>query len=1230
MNNRIWKIGCLVAVLLVVVSGFVGVVCAETVFKPPFSFADDSIKLVEGSHSVSFCDVDKNSGKMGIGTGASVPLIGEEWASAVGLIGEKVYIPSDGTYKITINATLKGKIVAWHIQALPTSASGSEIILGCRVFGNNEEKDIVFIDRKIATIDLFSDAFQAIIDGLAKELAGISVTPIVGVNYKGINFDGTHEHSEEVYLERGHYSIYPYFETISVAVAFIAGEQSYADFIAGSIYEAGDPDPTAIEYVRINEFKIEELGGENAPPVAKFSPTSKEVYVGQRVTFDASESKDYDGEITEYYWEFTNGNPPASTSKTPTVTWYKQGIYTVKLKVKDNDGAWSSFTGGTVTVENRDATGSISIDPENPVKMQSITFKANVNDPDGIASYVWDFGDGESITTTIETVTHSYDKAGDYEVKLTVIDKFDGATRFTKIVTVKEWSSSSNIRIDKVWVDGEVKLKGGHYPRIDDLRVYYKGYADKVSGVEDYDIRVIDESSGIVIGTDDGNGKDLDEYLWCEMDRTIFRETGKHSLKVIAHHTNGGTAEALLTLDVGVDNYRNNDFNIFPSHPYAYETITLDASHLTRDTGGNPVKYYSWVVWKRGDPYDTRVYKTPDGESEKKATVKLQESGKYTIYVVNSKTGSGTVIDDANIWVRDEGYYEPHLTLTEFTVPNKVIKEKGCPVRLKIKNTGHEYGHYVIRYKVDGKIVEVDTGYVSEADGSTPEIDEESEILDLPTGTHTVSIDFINAHNKLITRSATVNVVENKAPTAKIESIKPDEIFVGDEVTFIASAKDDDGEVKEITWNFGDGETGKGKTVKHIYAEHGLYVVRLTVTDDCGASSSYTKEITVNKVNTPPYKPSNPSPENGATNVDINEDLSWSCSDPDGDSLKYDVYFGTSPNPAKVKSNYTSTTFDPETMNKGTKYYWKIVAKDGKTSTSGDVWHFTTAPLPKPPTITSVSPTSEATNVPVTTKISATFSEAMNTASVEAAFSITPSVAGTFSWVENTMTFTPIANLAHSTTYTVTISATATDMAGNGLDGNENGIAEGSPTDDYTWSFTTEEMRKYGVDLSCANPEKSIPSGGYATYNITVKNTGNVEDTIKVTTSLPPLPLTRSPWTYSLDKYSVELSPGESTEVVLTVSDISDKGLPAGSSCEVEVIGISQGDPTKSDSVLTKTTIGDWNPWNDPDSEGGESVTTAELQEAIHCWLNDELAPKTGAEITTASLQEVIHQWLVG
>ncbi|RLG31890.1 hypothetical protein DRN97_08680, partial [Methanosarcinales archaeon] len=156
-------------------------------------------------------------------------------------------------------------------------------------------------------------------------------------------------------------------------------------------------------------------------------------------------------------------------------------------------------------------------------------------------------------------------------------------------------------------------------------------------------------------------------------------------------------------------------------------------------------------------------------------------------------------------------------------------------------------------------------------------------------------------------------------------------------------------------------------------------------------------------------------------------------------------------------------------------------------------------------------------------------------------------------------------------------------------------IADCSPEEASTENNEASKdifIRRYGVDLSCANPEKSIPSGGYALYDITVKNTGNIEDTINLI--LPPP--CYCGWVYTLDKSSVELLPGESTVVVLNVSDVI--GHPAESYREVEVIGTSMGDSTKSDSVLTKTTVGDWNPWNDPDSDGGESITTAELQEA--------------------------------
>ncbi len=389
------------------------------------------------------------------------------------------------------------------------------------------------------------------------------------------------------------------------------------------------------------------------------------------------------------------------------------------------------------------------------------------------------------------------------------------------------------------------------------------------------------------------------------------------------------------------------------------------------------------------------------------------------------------------------------------------------------------------------------------------------------------------------------------------------------------------------------------------------------------------------------------------------------ATDADSPPVKYNVYYSTSsPATAGTKlSNVGSSPYTVTGLTNGKLYYFTVRVEDSATPPNEDtntveLTATPTAPDTIPPTITSVSPTNESINVPVITTISATFSEVMNKTSAEAVFSITPSVAGTFSWTGNTMTFTPTANLADSTTYTVTIAATATDLAGNGLDDNANGIAEGSPTDDYTWSFTTKEMKKYGVNLSCANPEMSIPPKGYALYDITVKNTGNMENIIKLEfpgIPLPPLsessgtysidrtigeePLPTLPlpplsenWGYSLDRYNVDLLPGESTVVVLNVSDNSDERASAGSSCEVKVTGTSQGDPTRSDYVITNTTIKafDWNPWNNPDSDGGEKITTTELQEAIHCWLNDEPAPKTDAEITTERLQEVIHQWLVG
>ncbi len=52
-------------------------------------------------------------------------------------------------------------------------------------------------------------------------------------------------------------------------------------------------------------------------------------------------------------------------------------------------------------------------------------------------------------------------------------------------------------------------------------------------------------------------------------------------------------------------------------------------------------------------------------------------------------------------------------------------------------------------------------------------------------------------------------------------------------------------------WDFGDGASGSGVTATHAYAEAGEYQVKLTVTDDKGATDTATKKVTVRETRGP-------------------------------------------------------------------------------------------------------------------------------------------------------------------------------------------------------------------------------------------------------------------------------------------------------------------------------------------------------------------------------------------
>lgn len=154
-----------------------------------------------------------------------------------------------------------------------------------------------------------------------------------------------------------------------------------------------------------------------------------------------------------------------------------------------------------------------------------------------------------------------------------------------------------------------------------------------------------------------------------------------------------------------------------------------------------------------------------------------------------------------------------------------------------------------------------------------------------------------------------------------------------------------------------------------------------------------------------------------------------------------------------------------------------------------------------PPAVPSAYPEDGATNVNSSTNITATFSEPMDSATInQTSFTLEgSSVSGTVTYdpATYTATFNPDAALAYNYTYTATLSTAITDLAGNPL---------AAP---YTWSFTTRS------DTTPPDTEiTSGPSGSINYDDVTFTWTGSDD--------LTPVP--ELVYSYYLEGYDTDCS----------------------------------------------------------------------------------------------------------
>ncbi|MBN2220521.1 MAG: fibronectin type III domain-containing protein [Kosmotogaceae bacterium] len=165
---------------------------------------------------------------------------------------------------------------------------------------------------------------------------------------------------------------------------------------------------------------------------------------------------------------------------------------------------------------------------------------------------------------------------------------------------------------------------------------------------------------------------------------------------------------------------------------------------------------------------------------------------------------------------------------------------------------------------------------------------------------------------------------------------------IGETVSFSLSTYCHDPEGKPLTFGI---VSGPGTLTSDVYtwtlSDPTGDVAVIVSANDGNDESTATFVITVN---TPPATPSNPSPSDNSVDQSFPYlTLSWSGGDPDGEEVKYDLYFGTSANPPLHSEDLTSTSFDKPFLQSYTTYYWKVVAKDKGGSVSSPVWQFRTA-----------------------------------------------------------------------------------------------------------------------------------------------------------------------------------------------------------------------------------------------------------------------------------------------
>jgi PKD repeat protein len=513
------------------------------------------------------------------------------------------------------------------------------------------------------------------------------------------------------------------------------------------------------------------------------------------VFLDASNSRDRDGIVIFYEWDFGDGCVEYGVF---TSHAYKDaGTYIVTLLVTDHEGLMDIDT-MVVTVNNVVPSADMVLNyipadssPPNTVYMDDvILFDALYFDtPSDLPNliFMWDFGD-DSIGFGAH-IHHAYTSPGTYIVILTIMDEDGDFGTATEIINVKNVIPEVVVTYSQVAYEDEV--------------VYLSGYGHDSPS----DIDTLTYSWDFGDGTT-GIGKDVIH---------VYTDEGIYTVTLTVTDVHGGSGTSTITVSV---------INPPPSADagwlqYGKEDSAVNFLGTGLDTPSDQSSLsYSWDFG--------------DGTSAAGAAQShtYSKSGAYMVIL--------TVTDDNG----DSGYDRIPL-FVENVVPTA---DAGADQLVYEDDTVFFIG---IGSDTSSDIATLTYSW-DLGDGSTGNGNSPTHVYSR-NGLYTVILTVTDDDGAEACDETTV-LVQNKAPGANAGAdVTVDE----DELVFFSGFAIDtpsDYPLLEYEWDFGDGSSADfGKNPIHSYVQAGIYTVTFTVTDDDGAITTDTMQVTIFNVSPTAY-----------------------------------------------------------------------------------------------------------------------------------------------------------------------------------------------------------------------------------------------------------------------------------------------------------------------------------------------------------------------------------------